>query len=390
MENKLNINRKDLLKSSRRVVIKAGSGILTGKSGLNRNTINNITSDICNLRSKGFEIILVSSGAIAAGIRKMRHSKRPEAISEKQAMAAIGQGILMNEYEKAFSRHGYTVAQILITRDDLNNRRRYLNARNTIFTLLSWGIIPIINENDTVVIEEIKFGDNDNLSAMVANMTDSNLLINLTDIDGLFDDDPRKNKKARLIPVIGKIDDSILGHASSTPGALGTGGMASKITAAKKATLKGVTAIIANGRKKRILERIVNGEDIGTLFLPQTRAMCGRKHWIAFSRAIKGKIVIDEGAVSALTKNGKSLLPSGIIEVTGRFSRGDSVQLIDKKGDEIAIGMVDYTSIDVDRIKGLNSSRIETSLGYKHNDEVIHRDNLVITYNIENGDKKCQ
>ena len=390
MDKKSNISRKNLLKSPRRIVIKAGSGILTGKDGLNRKTINNLTGDICDLRSRGFEIILVSSGAIAAGLRKMGYNRRPEAISEKQAMAAIGQGILMNEYEKAFRRHGYTVAQILITGDDLNNRRRYLNARNTIFTLLSWGIIPIINENDTVVIEEIKFGDNDNLSAMVANMTDSNLLINLTDIDGLFDDDPRTSKKAKLIPLIGKIDNTIYGFASSTPGALGTGGMASKITAAKKATLKGIPAIIANGRKKRIIGKIIDGEDIGTLFIPQTRALCGRKHWIAFSRAIKGKIIIDNGAVKALTKNGRSLLPSGIIEVTGKFSRGDSVQLIDLEGNEIAVGMVDYNSADVDKIKGLNSSKIGTSLGYKHNDEVIHRDNLVITYNIENGDTACQ
>ncbi|MGD9161626.1 MAG: glutamate 5-kinase [Desulfobacteraceae bacterium] len=390
MENKSNSNRKNLAKSAKRIVIKAGSGILTGKDGLNRNTINNITNDICDLRSKGFEIILVSSGAIAAGIRKIRYSKRPEGISEKQAMAAVGQGSLMNAYEKAFGRHGYTVAQILITGDDLTNRRRYLNARNTIFTLLSWGIIPVINENDTVVIDEIKFGDNDNLSAMVANMTDSNLLINLTDIDGLFDDDPRTNKKACLIPEIIKIDNSIFEYASSTPGALGTGGMSSKIMAAKKATLKGIPVIIANGRKRRIIGKIIDGEDVGTLFIPQSRAICGRKHWIAFSRAIKGKIMIDEGAVRALTKNGKSLLPSGIIEVTGKFSRGDSVQLMDHQGNEIAVGMVDYNSADLDKIKGLNSSKIESILGYKHNNAVIHRDNLVITYGIENGDKTCQ
>ncbi len=390
MKNRSNINRKSLFKSARRIVIKAGSGILTGKDGLNRNTINNITNDICELRSKGFEIILVSSGAIAAGVRKIGYSKRPEAISEKQAMAAIGQGRLMNAYEKAFGRHGYTVAQILITRDDLNNRRRYLNARNTIFTLLSWGIIPVINENDTVVIDEIKFGDNDNLSAMVANMTDSNLVINLTDIDGLYDDDPRINKKASLLTVVEKIDNMILKYANSTPGALGTGGMASKIAAAKKATLKGIPVIIANGRKRGIIKRIIQGEDAGTLFIPQIQAICGRKHWIAFSRAIKGKIIIDDGAVKALMKNGKSLLPSGIAEVTGRFNRGDSVQVMDHQGNEIAIGMVDYNSVDLDKIKGLNSSKITSLLGYKHNDEIINRDNLVITYGIENGDETCQ
>ena len=390
MENKSHINRKNLLKPVRRFVIKAGSGILTGKDGLNRTVINNLTDDICALKAKGFEIILVSSGAIAAGIRKVGYSRRPEAISEKQAMAAVGQSSLMISYEKAFGRHGYTVAQILITSDDLNNRRRYLNARNTIFKLLSWDIIPVINENDTVVIDEIKFGDNDNLSAMVANMTESNLLINLTDIDGLFDDDPRKNKDAKLIPVIEKIGNSIFQFANSTPGALGTGGMASKITAAKKATLKGIPVVIANGREKNIIRKIIRGEDTGTLFTPQPQAICGRKHWIAFSRAIKGQIVIDDGAVKALTKNGKSLLPSGVTGVTGKFNRGDSVRIIDRKSDEIAIGMVDYSHSDLEKIKGLNSRVIKEILGYKHNDEVINRDNLVITYGTEYGDETCQ
>lgn len=390
MENILNISRKNLHKSARRIVIKAGSGILTGKKGLNRTVINNITNDICKLKAEGHEVILVSSGAIAAGIKKVGCIRHPDNISEKQAMAAIGQSTLMIAYEKAFKRQDYTVAQVLITRDDLNNRRRYLNARNTLFTLLSWGVVPVINENDTVVIDEIKFGDNDNLSSMVANMTDSNLLINLTDIDGLFDGDPRENNKAQLISVVDKIDDSISKYASSTPGALGTGGMASKITAAKKATLKGIPVIIANGRRKGIIKRIVQGEDIGTFFKPQTTAICGRKHWIAFSRALKGKLMIDQGAVNALTNNNKSLLPSGVVKVVGTFSRGDSVQLVDQENNEIAIGMVDYNSADSDKIKGLNSKIIKSTLGYKHNDAIIHRDNLLITYGIENGDDSCQ
>jgi len=304
-------------------------------------------------------------------------------------MASIGQSSLMIAYEKAFGRHGYTVAQILITRDDLNNRRRYLNARNTIFTLLTWGIIPVINENDTVVIDEIKFGDNDNLSAMVANMTDSNLLVNLTDIDGLFDDDPRKNKKAHLIPVIDKIDKNIFQFANATPGALGTGGMTSKIQAAKKATFKGIPVIIANGCKKNIIGKIIQGEDIGTLFTPQTQRICGRKNWIAFSRAIKGQIVIDQGAVRALTNNGKSLLPSGITGVAGKFHRGDSVQILDQNGNEVAVGMIDYNHGDLEKIKGLNSRNIKDVLGYKYNDEAINRDNLVITHG-EDGDETCQ
>jgi glutamate 5-kinase len=389
METKSKHNRKNQLKNNHRIVIKAGSGILTGEDGFNTAVINTITNDICDLRSKGHEIILVSSGAIAAGMKKMGYEKKPDGISEKQAMAAIGQSRLMMAYEKAFGRKGVTVAQILITRDDLNNRRRYLNARNTIFTLLSWGIIPVINENDTVVIDEIKFGDNDNLSAMVANMTESNLLAILTDIDGLYDDDPRLNKNAKLIPLIEKIGNSHFQFANSVPGSLGTGGMASKIAAAKKATLKGIPVIIANGRKKNIIRKIANGEDTGTLFLPQTKAVCGRKHWIAFTRAIKGKIVIDEGAVKALIKNGKSLLPSGVVGVSGKFNRGDSVQIVERNGNEIAVGMVDYNYSELEKVKGLNSRKIEEMLGFKHNDEIIHRDNLLITYG-QDGDDTCQ
>jgi glutamate 5-kinase len=389
MEEKINNNRKGLLKNGHRIVIKAGSGILTGEDGFNSAVINSLTNDICKLRSKGFEIILVSSGAIAAGMKKMGYDKKPDGISEKQAMAAIGQSRLMMAYEKAFGRHGVTVAQILITRDDLNNRRRYLNARNTIFTLLSWGIIPIINENDTVVIDEIKFGDNDNLSAMVTNMTESNLLAILTDIDGLYDDDPRSNINAKLIPLIEKIGNNHFQFANSVPGALGTGGMASKIAAAKKVTLKGIPVIIANGRTKNIICKIVNGEETGTLFLPQTKTVCGRKHWIAFTRAIKGKIIIDDGAVKALIKNGKSLLPSGVVGVSGKFNRGDSVQIIDRNGNEIAIGMVDYSYSELMKVKGLNSRNIEEMLGFKHNDEIIHRDNLLITY-VPDGDETCQ
>jgi glutamate 5-kinase len=389
MAEKLTNNRKKLLKNAHRIVIKAGSGILTREDGLNSTVINSLTNDICDLRSRGHEIILVSSGAIAAGMKKMGYEKKPDGISEKQAMAAIGQSRLMMAYEKAFGRHGVTVAQILITRDDLNNRRRYLNARNTIFTLLSWGIIPIINENDTVVIDEIKFGDNDNLSAMVANMTESNLLAILTDIDGLYDDDPRTNNKAQLIPLIDKIGSSHFQFANSVPGALGTGGMASKIAAAKKVTLKGIPVIIANGRTKNIIRKVVRGEETGTLFLPRTKAVCGRKHWIAFTRAIKGKIIIDDGAVKALIKNGKSLLPSGVIGLSGKFNRGDSVQIVDCNGNEIAIGMADYNYSELDKVKGLNSRKIEEMLGFKHNDEIIHRDNLLITYG-QDGDETCQ
>jgi glutamate 5-kinase len=389
MKDKMKSDRKTLLKPVKRVVIKAGSGMLTGSDGLNTKVINNLSSEICGLWENGIEVILVSSGAIASGLKKLGLTKRPKSISKKQATAAVGQSSLMMAYEKAFSRCGKTVAQILITRDDFNNRRRYLNARNTIFTLLSWEITPIINENDTVAFDEIKFGDNDNLSAMVANMTEAHLLINLTDMDGLFNKDPRVHEDARLISLVEKISSDVIRYAGTDPGALGTGGMASKIKAARKVTLRGIPAIIANGRRQGVLDEIFRGEEIGTLFLPQENAFCGRKHWIAFSKAPKGRLLIDRGAAEAIRKNGKSLLPSGIREVMGSFIRGDSVVILDNERREIAVGMANYSSDEVKQIMGLKTSEIESVLGHKDDDEVIHRDNLAITVGIEDGDLKC-
>jgi len=316
--------------------------------------------------------------------------RRPESISHQQAVAAIGQSTLMMVYEKAFGRHGQRVAQILITRDDLHHRRRYLNARNTLFTLLSWKIVPIINENDTVVVDEIKFGDNDNLSAMVTNLTDSHLLINLTDIDGLFDKDPRSYKDARPISVVEKVNKEVMMYASSIPGFLGTGGMAAKIRAAQKVALAGAPTIIANGLKRGILKSIFKGKEEGTLFMPRDTALCSRKHWIAFTRSPKGEILVDRGAEAALSKRGKSLLPSGIKEVRGRFSLGDSVVLLNEDEKELAVGMVNYDASDIEKIMGLKSKEIESRLGFKHDDEVIHRDNLVLTGDMEEEIDVCQ
>ncbi len=379
-------SRKYLLKPVKRAVIKVGSGVLTEKNGLNMSVIDEITADIFAIRKKKIEIIVVSSGAIASGLKKVNRLKRPQSVSQQQAMAAIGQTSLMRAYEEAFGRLGLNVAQILTTRDDLTHRRRYLNARNTVFTLLSWNVIPIINENDTVVVDEIKFGDNDNLSAMITNVTESQLLVNLTDIDGLFDKDPRLHEDARLIRVVEKVDREVMEFASSIPGFLGTGGMASKIKAAQKVALAGVPTIIANGLKPGVLERIFAGKEEGTLFLPKDVALCTRKHWIAFTKSPKGEIIIDRGAEKALMEHGKSLLPSGIREVRGRFSQGNSVLLINKTGKEIAVGMVNYHSGDIRKIMGLNSNEIESQLGFKHDDEVIHRDNLVLSKQLEQGD----
>lgn len=382
--------REALLQPIRRVVIKVGSGVLTTKKGLNRQVINRLADDICFFREKGLETILISSGAIASGLSKLGMKKRPVPISHQQAVAAVGQSSLMMAYEKAFGRHRQKVAQILVTRDDLNHRRRYLNARNTLFTLLSWDIIPVINENDTVVVDEIKFGDNDNLSAMVTNLTESDLLINLTNIDGLYDKDPREHRDARLICQVDQVNRMIMRYASSIPGFLGTGGMASKINAARKVSMAGVPTIIANGTKAEVLKRILTGEAEGTLFLPQEETLCRRKHWIAFAKATKGDIFVDRGAEKALLKSGRSLLPTGIVEVKGSFSVGDSVVVRNGQGQELAVGMVNYPSGEMAKIKGLKSDQIEAVLGYKHDDEVIHRDNLVITEKLERGDEVCQ
>jgi glutamate 5-kinase len=374
-----NISRSDLIRPVKRVVIKVGSGVLTGKNGLNMAVIRDLTRNICELRKRKIEVILVSSGAIASGLKKIGLSKRPQSISQQQAMAAVGQSSLMMAYEKAFGRQGQKVAQILITRDDLTHRRRYLNARNTLFTLLSWKVIPIINENDTVVVDEIKFGDNDNLSAMVTNLTESHLLVNLTNIDGLFDKVPHTNNDARLIKVIEKVDQKVAKYATSIPGFLGKGGMASKVKAAQKVALGGVPTIIANGLKSNILKQIFKGEEIGTLFLPEKVPISSRKQWILFTRSPKGEIVIDRGAEIAIVEHGKSLLPSGIKETRGKFSLGDSVVLINESGKQIAVGMVNYPAYDIKKIMGIKTSEIEPRLGFKYDDEVIHRDNLVLS-----------
>ena len=382
--------RPAILGRVKRLVVKVGSGVLTLEDGLNAGVMSALADEIIALRRSGREVILVSSGAIASGLRKVGMSRRPKSVSQQQAMAAVGQSSLMRVWESSFERHGQKVAQILLTRDDLTHRRRYLNARNTIFSLLGWDILPIINENDTVVVDEIKFGDNDNLSAMVTNLTESHLLVNLTDINGLYDKDPRTNEDARLIGVVDEVSREIMQHASSIPGFLGTGGMASKIRAAEKVAHGGVPTIIANGLRPGVLGRIFDGAEEGTLFLPRDIPLCSRKHWIAFTKAPKGELVIDEGAQTAILGNGKSLLPSGILDVKGRFSLGDKVVLVDGGGRELAVGMVNYHSGDIRKIMGLRSSEIEAALGFKHDDEVIHRDNLVVTSEMEKEDGVCR
>jgi glutamate 5-kinase len=384
------VSRKQLLLGVRRVVVKVGSAVLSGRDGLSRKVLYDLSDDIYALWQKGIEVALVSSGAIASGMKKIGLAKRPDSISQKQAVAAVGQCSLMLAWEKAFARHGQKVAQILITRDDFNHRGRYLNARNTIFTLLSWRIIPIINENDTVVAEEIKFGDNDSLSAMVTDLLDAHFLVLLTNEDGLYDQDPRRNGNARLIKVVGRVSRETLKYAASKPGSLGTGGMESKIRAGQKASMAGVPAVIANGSHRGVLREIFKGKDIGTLILPQDVNLCSRKRWIAFTKAPKGQLVVDRGAEKALLGGGKSLLPSGIREVRGQFNHGDSVVVVNEWSEELGVGMVNYDSGDIRKIMGLKTTEIESTLGFRHDDEVIHRDNLVITRNLEEGEAVCR
>jgi glutamate 5-kinase len=369
--------RQQHLSKARRVVLKLGSAVLTTPSGLNQPLISRLVEEIAQLRRVGREIIIVSSGAVAAGCRKLGLETKPQGIPQQQAVAAAGQSTLMLTYEEAFAAHDLKVAQILLTHEDLAARRRFLNARNTLFTLLQWGVVPIINENDTVATEELKFGDNDNLAALMCNLVEADLLILLTDIDGFFDRDPRQDPAARLIPLVDRFD-ARLEKAAGKSGALGRGGMVSKLQAAKKATAAGLPTLIANGLTPGILTKIMAPEEVGTLFLPQAHRLTSRKYWLAYHIAPKGALVVDTGACRALTRQGKSLLPAGVLEVKGRFGRGAPVELLDPEGRAFARGLTNYSSQDIDRIKGRHSKEIAQSLGYQAYDEVIHRDNLVI------------
>jgi len=295
----------------------------------------------------------------------------------------------MLEYEKSFAHYQKKAAQILLTRDDLSNRRRYLNARNTINVLLDWRIVPIINENDTVVVEELKFGDNDNLSAMITHLMDAQILINLTDIDGFYDKDPRSHKDATLIPLVSRIDRAMNKAALDIPGAFGIGGMSSKIRTAKKVTTSGIPMVVASGLKANILKRLFAGRDVGTLFLPRSEKMGSRKCWIGFTLKAKGTIKVDKGAAKAMFKQGRSLLPIGILDVEGDFGVGAAVSCIDPDGVAFARGLVNYTASDIRKLVGVKTHQIEQRLGYKHYDEVIHRDNLVIIVD-EKGGPICQ
>jgi len=377
-------NRKSIFNNAKRLVVKVGSNVLTEDHGLNLKAIRSISRQICRLIDSGLEVILISSGAMASGVKKVGLDKRPDEIPKRQAVAAVGQAGLIMEYEKAFARYHKKVAQILLTGDDLNNRRRYLNARNTICMLLSWQIVPIINENDTVMIEEIQFGDNDNLAAMITLLMDADILVNLTDIDGLYTKNPRKYPDAELIPLVSTIRESIVKVAGDIPGPLGTGGMLSKINAARKVTASGIPMVIANGGKPDILIKLFSGKEIGTFFVSKKKKLKSRKCWIAFTLKPKGVIKIDDGASAAILNRGKSLLPSGIVDVEGEFNVGAPVEFKNGDNETLGTGLVNYSSSDIRKIMGLKSSRIKKILGHKPYDDVIHRDNLAITSEYHN------
>ena len=372
-------NRNKKTDPIQRAVVKVGSNVLTARAGLNIDAIASISHQICQLLDQGMQIILVSSGAMASGMKKMGFLRRPDAIPKRQAISAIGQAGLIREWEKAFSRFDRQVAQILLTSDDLTGRKRYLNARNTMNTLLEWQVVPIINENDTIMVEEIKLGDNDNLAAMIALLLDADIFINLTDIDGLYDKDPRVHPDAQLIPRVATYSKRIETYAGDIPGALGTGGMLSKIKAARKVTASGIPMVIAKGYRSDILIRLAAGESLGTYFVPRDHKLNRKKCWIGYTVNPQGTLRVDDGAANALLNNGKSLLPSGIVAVQGQFAVGAAVAVITDGGRLIGNGLVNYNADEIRAIMGLKTGQIKTCLGQKTYDEVIHRDNLAIT-----------
>ena len=363
------------LGGARRVVVKVGSSLLS-ESPAGRPAA--IADEVASLRhERGLEIAIVSSGAIALGTRVLGQRERPRSLHHLQAAAAVGQNHLMQNWEHAFGAHRVPTGQILLTHDDLGHRARFLNARHALRALLDARVVPVINENDTVGVEEIKYGDNDLLAALVCNLISADALVVLTDVDGLYDGDPRDGSER--VPIVRDVDrDAGRAAAPADPGGVGSGGMASKVKAAKAAARHGVATAVVPGRKPGVIAATLRGEDLGTLFTPSADRISSRKHWIAYSRRPTAKIVVDEGARRAVAAEGRSLLPAGVVEVVGEFELGDIVSLVDRERSEFARGLAAYSDADVRRIRGLHSAEIEPTLGYKYLDAVVHRDDLVV------------
>jgi glutamate 5-kinase len=372
-------DRVEFIRTTRRWIVKIGSALLTRDGeGLDRAALADWAGQMARLRKQGIEIVLVSSGAVAEGMSRMGWKQKPKALFEKQAAAAIGQMSLIHAYEVNFQEHGYLAAQVLLTHDDLANRRRYLNARNTLRTLVELGTIPVINENDTVAAEEIRLGDNDTLGALVANLVEAELLVILTDQQGLYDKDPRKFADAQLISSGRANDENFLEYAGGAGTAIGSGGMRTKVLAARRAATSGCATVIASGREAKVLERLYAGENLGSLLLPDQAPLAARKQWIASQLQSRGQLWLDAGAAQAIQRTGGSLLPVGVVKVEGEFGRGEVVSCISPEGKLLAKGLVNYNSEEAERIKRKPSREIESILGYIDAPELIHRDNLVL------------
>ena len=374
-------HKRALLPRVHRVVIKVGSSILSPSTGIDRQRIASLAAEIAALSRQPYEIVLVSSGAVAAGMTRLGLRERPTTVPGKQAAAAVGQIRLMALYDECFSALGQPVAQILLTHDDLANRRRYLNARHTFDALVQAQVLPIVNENDSVAVDEVQFnfGDNDNLSAIVATLVDADLLVILSDVGGLYASDPRVDPDAVPIAVVEEITPTIRAYAGSASGPLGKGGMASKLQAARKVNDAGIACVIADGRQPGVLPQVFDAtRSVGTLCLASGDRLTRRKHWIAHTLKAAGAITVDQGAYEAILRGGRSLLPKGITAVSGTFGAGDCVSCLSPTGAEFARGLVNYSAADLQRIKGLHSSAIEPTLQYKVSDEAIHRDDLVL------------
>ncbi|MFZ5596656.1 MAG: glutamate 5-kinase [Bacillota bacterium] len=371
---------RDTFKTAGRIVVKVGSSSLVypnGKPNISR--MEMLARELSDLRNRGIDVLLVTSGAQGVGLKRLGLARRPASMPEKQAVAAVGQGMLMHMYEKLFAEYGVIVGQVLLTKEDFSDRKRFLNARNTMYSLMSFGVVPIINENDTVAVDEIKLGDNDNLAALVGCLVDADLLILLSDVDGLYSGDPRSDSNAGLIREVRVITGEMEKSAGGSGSRVGTGGMVTKLQAAKIAMHSGVAMVLASASEKDVVRRIISGEEIGTVFWPLEK-LANKKMWIAYSSSVQGKITVDEGAAKALLFSGKSLLPSGIIGLEGDFEIGNTVSVTDPGGREIARGIVNYSAGEIERIKGKHSRDIKKILGHQDYDEVIHRNNLVPVY----------
>ncbi len=372
-------NVRSSISQTRRWVVKIGSAMVTrGGQGVDLQAIDRWATQVHALRAAGKEVVIVTSGAVAEGMLRLGWSTRPTALHELQAAAAVGQMGLAQAYESVFQRHAMRTAQILLTHDDLSHRVRYLNARSTLRTLLAHDVIPVVNENDTVATEEIRFGDNDTLAALVANLVEADVLVILTDQQGLYTADPRKDSSARLLSEVRASDPSLAGMASSEGGALGRGGMATKVRAAQRAARSGAATLIAAGSELDVLTRLARGEDVGTVFLADQEPLLARKQWLASQLHVAGRLHIDAGAARVLREQGRSLLPVGVRRVDGQFQRGDLVACVGEDGAEVARGLVNYGAEDARKIQGQPSHALPALLGYEDEPELIHRDNLVL------------